>query len=415
MNSHFGPELESLLLLQERFDCMYEMWSRRNAGRLCDLSYANAYDGPDPAVITAIKQALESTRSRDLQYTPYGGSTTTRRLIADRLRETHAEPFSWRDVILTPGAMAALNVVFRALKTGGRDEVVVLTPCWMDYPLYLVQLGLIPVLVPLNRETFRLDFDAIDHALNADTRALVFSQPANPTGIVYGDDELLRLAQLLRRRYPGSSEPPVIISDECHREIVYSPDPPVSPSRHYDSTIIVYSFGKALLMQGQRIGYVAIAPRLRHRDDFQRAAERNCRMMGFCSPTALMQLAVQKLLAYRPDLARFAGRRDRIIRGLRTCGYKVVDSQASFFVYVTSPEPDDFEFAKRLAIQGVIVTPGSLFHDPGHFRISITASDDMIDRALPVFESARKLSNSFAAQQSKVSATLQTVGQHGSD
>jgi aspartate aminotransferase len=386
MTGDLSPDLEALLRPQERFDRLYQVWCRR-AATFCDLSYANAYDGPDSTVITAIKEALESPRSLSLQYTPYGGSTITRRLIADRLRKTHAEAFSWRDVILTPGAMAGLNVVFRALKTGNRDEVVVPTPCWMDYPLYLVQLGIVPVLAPLKRHTFRLDLDAIDQALTTDTRAIVFSQPANPTGVLYSEDELADLARLLRDRFANRDEPPLIISDECHREIVYPPHTFVPPSRYYDSTVVVYSFGKALLMQGQRIGYIAVSPRLKSRSEFRRATERNCRMMGFCTPTALMQLAVQQLISYRPEVARLQQKRDRILDALRGFGYSAVCSQSTFFIYVRSPKPDDFEFAEQLASQGVFVTPGSLFHDPGHFRICITASDRMIDRALPVFES----------------------------
>jgi aspartate aminotransferase len=384
-----SPDIEALLLPQERFDELYQLSCRRAAGDLCDLAYANAYDGPDSKVIMVIKEALESEGTLSFQYTPYGGSTITRRLIANHLCETHSAAFCWRDVILTPGAMAALNVVFRSLKTSGRDEVLVLTPCWMDYPLYLVQLGLIPIFVPLKADTFRLDLDSIEEAITSNTRAIVFSQPANPTGILYGDDELARLAQLLRTRCK-KRQSPLIISDECHRDFVYPPHSFVSPSRHYDSTIIIYSFGKALLMQGQRIGYVAVSPRFPAREHYRRMLERNCRMMGFCTPTALMQLAIRRLLAHHANLIVLRRRRDQIVTSLLMTGYSVVPSQATFFIYISCPEPDDFAFATRLADKGVLVMPGSLFHNRGHFRICVTASDEMVDRALPVLKSAFK-------------------------
>jgi aspartate aminotransferase len=111
-------------------------------------------------------------------------------------------------------------------------------------------------------------------------------------------------------------------------------------------------------------------------------------MMGFCTPTALMQLAIRKLLAHGPDLQRLSARRELLSSALRAYGYSVVPGQATFFLYVRSPDPDDFAFTERLASKGVFVLPSSLFHDSGYFRVSLTASDEMVERARPVFESA---------------------------
>ncbi|HYH01457.1 MAG TPA: aminotransferase class I/II-fold pyridoxal phosphate-dependent enzyme [Terriglobales bacterium] len=386
MIGHLQADLERLLSFQERYDLLYRKWVRRVGRNYCDLAYANAYDGPDTAVVQAIRDTLDDPSTLNLQYSPYGGSTITRRLIAERLSRLHKLSFQWQDVVLTPGAMAALNIVFRGLKTGESDEVIVLTPCWMDYPLYLVNLGLKPVLVPLKRGTFTLDLSSIRKALSPNTRAIVFSQPANPTGVIYSQSELTELADTLNN--VRGSKSPIIISDECHREVVYPPNVMTSPTQCYDATIVVYSFGKSLLMQGQRIGYLAISPRFPDRERARLSAERNCRMMGFCMPTALMQVAIRQLLDHEPSIDRLSARRERVLAALTFYGYSVLPSHATFFIYVACPEPDDFSFAERLASRGVFVLPGSVFHDPGYFRISLTASDHMIDSALPVFESA---------------------------
>jgi aspartate aminotransferase len=266
MSGQLSPELETLLTLQERFDQRFELWRLRAGVYTCDFAYANPYDGPDRTVMGAIEDALHTLRILQLQYTPYGGNAVTRRLIAERLSETHDSPFGWRDIVLTPGAMAALNVVFRAVRTTAVDEVVVLIPCWMDYPLYLTQLGIKPVLVSLTRDAFHFDLACIERAITPATRAIIFSQPANPTGVLYCDEELARLAELLREKATGSSQPPILIADECHRQVVYLPDKFVSPLQHYDATVIVYSFGKSLLIQGQRIGYAAVSPRMPSRE-----------------------------------------------------------------------------------------------------------------------------------------------------
>jgi aspartate aminotransferase len=380
-----GPELEVLLSAQERFEECRKEWTVRAGRNLCDMAYANPYGGPAPEVVAAIGDALRSDRVLDLQYTPYGGATITRRLIAQRLSQTHGEPFRWRDVVMTPGAMAALNVVFRFLRgSDGGGEVIVLTPCWMDYPLYLTNLGLTPVLVPLRRGTFRLDLDAIERAIGPATRAVVLSQPANPTGVLYSLEELQALAAVLDAAGRGTGNRPWLVSDECHRDVVFGPSAFVPPGRYYDRTLVIYSFGKAYLIQGQRTGYVAVPPRVDERDALARHFERLCRAMGFCTPTALMQLAVRRLLTITPDLGPLSARRARVSAALVEAGYDLPDSEATFFLYPRSPDADDFRFAERLARQGVLVLPAALFHDRGHFRIALTASDEMVDRALRV-------------------------------
>jgi len=251
-----------------------------------------------------------------------------------------------------------------------------------------VERGFRPVLVPLQRAGFRFDFSRLAAAITPATRAIIFSQPANPTGVVYSDEELARLAGLLREKSAGAIVPPVIVSDECWRDVVFPPDSFASPLRHYDSTLIVYSFGKTLLMQGQRIGYVAVSPRMKGREALRQLLPTLCRVMGFCTPTELMQVAIRKLLAHTLDLRDLRARRDAMMTALRSYGYSVIPPQATFFLYVRSPDPDDFAFTQKLASRGVFVLPGALFHDQGHIRISMTASEEMISRALPIFRSA---------------------------
>jgi aspartate aminotransferase len=380
------PALTRWLDAQERVDELRARALRHGGRAFADLAYANSYDGPPPEALAALRGAVDSARSLALQYTPYGGATVPRRLVGEALRKSHGLPFDHRDVVLTPGAMAALNVVFRAARHEGEaSEVVVVTPCWLDVPLYLENLGLVPRLVPLDRRTLRLDLAAIEAALGPRTRALVLSQPANPTGLLYDAEELGALAALLERA-PGR---PLLVSDECHRDVVFEPHAFVSPASFYDATCVVYSFGKRLFLQGQRLGYAAVSPRHPERRALARTLERLTRVMGFCTPTALMQLAVGDLLRVPSDLGRVARRRERVVAGLLEAGYDVVPSQATFFVYPRAPGGDDLAFAERLGGRGVFVLPSAVFHDAGRFRLSFTASDEMLDRALSVLSAAR--------------------------
>jgi aspartate aminotransferase len=375
-----SARLEELLAVQERVDTLRDEAIRRAGAGLADLAYANSYDGAPAEVLEVLRGALAPARPLDLQYTPYGGGTVARRLVAESLTASHGDRFQFRDVVLTPGAMAALNVVFRAVREDvGAGEVLVVTPCWLDYPLYLENLGLGARLVPVQPRSLRLDLAAIEAALGPQTRAVILSQPANPSGVLYGADELRALGELLGR----AARPPLLISDECHRGFVLPGQTFVSPMAFYDRTCLVYSMGKSLFLQGQRIGYLAVSPRHPDRRPFARLLERLMRVTGFCTPTALMQQALEGLLPLRPDLTALIDRRARALDGLERAGYKVVPSQATFFLYPES-RGDDMTFTERLARRGVLVLPAGVFHHRGHFRISLTARDDMLARALTV-------------------------------
>ncbi len=382
MVSSVCASLEELLEPQERFESLRKDTVLRSGKHLCDLSYANPESGPTDEVRAAIADALNSNRALDLQYTPYGGATISRRLIAQHLRRTHGLEFGWRSVNLTPGAMSALNMLFRLVraKRTGPAEVIVPVPCWMDYPLYLHNLGLTCKFVPLRKGSFSLDLEAIESQLNENTCAIIITQPANPTGRVYEAKELQALSRLLS----SQRQPPMLISDESHRDVVPETITKlVSPSAFYPNTCVVYSFGKHLALQGQRLGYVAVSP------DFENAAqlasdlERWARIMGFCTPTALMQKAVRKLLGVVPDWEDLIANRDFAFSYLEEQGIDYVRSDATYFVYCAAPGWDDFKLAEQLAERHVLVLPGPVFHHHGYFRISLTSADESLRSALP--------------------------------
>jgi len=384
-----SPAIEELLVVQERVDSLRSEATRIAGSALCDLAYANSYDGAPPAVIAALRAALRADRPLSLQYTPYGGNPIARRLVADALTASHGMRFHFRDVVLTAGAMAALNVVFRSLAGGADGEVIVVTPCWFDYPVYLANLGLETRFAPVDSRTLRLDLACIDAAISPRTRAVVLSQPANPTGMVYDVGELRALADLLAR----APSAPLLVSDECHRDFVFPEHDFVSPAALYERSCVVYSFGKSLFLQGQRIGYVAVSPHHPQRLEYATLLERLTRAMGFCTPTALMQRALGDLLELTPDLFRVVDRRARALSALRAGGFDVVPSQGTYFLYPRTPEgDDDFAFTERLARRGVLVLPAPLFHHRGHFRISLTERDDTLDRGL------ERLSEELVAQ-----------------
>jgi aspartate aminotransferase len=382
------PELASLLEPLERFERLRRQASRLG-NRLADLSYANPYSGAQDGARTAIAEALEDERLLDLQYSPFGGQTLVRRTVADALQESHGLPFTFRDVVLTSGAMAALHVALRTAAAGSGDHVVIPVPCWLDYPLYARHIGLRATLVELEPPDFALDPEALAAAFTARTCAVLLSHPANPTGRSYGADELSALSAVLREAESNLGCRPTLIADETHRDFI-APGGYLTAASFVDRTIVVYSFGKYHFMQGQRLGYATVSPR--HPERTQASAEmvRWTRITGLCTPTALMQRAVSRLLALRYDQSWLDQWRRRFLDDLDQAGYIVVPPDGTLFLYVQTPDAaDDFLFIENLASHGVLALPAPVFHHSGYFRLSLTGSEPMLERALSALTALR--------------------------
>lgn len=371
---------------QARFEAIRRHHHHRTGGRLIDLAYPNPPEAP-AAVIAALTQTLREVDGGALQYTPYGGATIPRRHVAHALRRSHDTPVRVDDVVLTPGAMSALSLTLAAALERPDDlqptngEVAIVTPCWLDTPLYAAQQGGTPVLVP-TREDGHLDLPAIAAAVGPRTRAVVLSQPANPSGVLYGEAELRTLARILE----SQPSPPLLVSDECHRDFVFDA-PFVSPLGFYERTAVVYSFGKRLLVQGQRLGYVAFHPAL---EGWSERVRELARAMGHATPTALMQRALPELLSLEVDTSFIRARRRRAVERLASVGFEP-RGEHTMFVYGRVPAPwDDLSFCELAASRGVLVLPSSVFHAPGGFRVAVTADDDALGAGLDLLASLRE-------------------------
>jgi aspartate aminotransferase len=379
-------ELEQLLEPLERFEQIRRR-AVRFGDRLADLSYANAYEGPPQAVRSALQATLADARPLDLQYAPFGGATLSRRAVADRLSAGDGLPYAFHDVVLMPGAMPALQLALRVAGPPG-GEVLIPTPCWMDYPLYARFAGLVPRLVPPCGPDLELDLAALRAAASSRTRAVLLSHPGNPTGRSR-TAALAELARALREIEREHGCELTLISDETHRD--FMPDHRTAAAA-FERTIVVYSFGKYHLAQGQRLGYAAVSPRHPAGRAVAEEMVRWTRIAAIATPTALMQRAIPRLLGLRHDLGALEAERRRVLDSLHEAGYDTVGSGATMFIYAKTPPrfPDDFALAEHLAGEGVLVLPAPVFHHEGHFRIAVTGASRNLDRALSALRSAHE-------------------------
>ena len=293
------------------------------------------------------------------------------------------------DVAMTNGGFAAIAVAVRTLVEPG-DEVIFISPPWFFYEILILAAGGEPVRLTLQPPSFDLDVDQIAAAVGPRTRAVLVNSPHNPTGRVYTAETLTSLADALGDASARIGHPIWIISDEPYNRIVFDGRRAQSAAEFYPHTVITYSYGKTLLAPGQRIGYLTVPPTLP-----ERAALRDEIFMqqiagGYQWPNALLQHALADLEQLSIDIEALERRRDRLVPALREMGYEASMPEGTFYTMARSPIPDDAAFSETLARHHVLVLPGSVVEVPGWFRISLTASDEMVEASIPRFDAARR-------------------------
>lgn len=292
------------------------------------------------------------------------------------------------DVAMTNGGFAALAVALRTLVQPG-DEVVFVSPPWFFYEILILMAGGDPVRVTLEPPTFDLDVDRIAAAITPRTRVVLINSPHNPTGRIFSEASLASLAEAMTEASERTGHPIWILSDEPYNRIVFDGRTAPSPATIYPHTVVTYSYGKQLLAPGMRIGFLSVPPTCPERQELREAIFVQQIGGGYQWPNALLQHALADLEHLTIDIDALQRRRDRLVPALREMGYEASMPEGTFYTMARSPIADDVAFGDILARHRVLVLPGTVVEVPGWFRVSLTASDDMVESAIPRFAAAR--------------------------
>jgi aspartate aminotransferase len=350
-----------------------------------DFAFGNPHDMPVEAFVEAYHRHLDPQRPDWFAYTRTDPAAAE--VVAASLRGITGLDWDPADVFITDGDFAALAIVFRLLLDPG-DEVVFMSPPWFFYETLIAAAGGRAVRVDLEPPDFDLPIAAIEAAITARTRAVVVNSPQNPTGRVYGEEELRALGTALENASERIGRTIYLVSDEPYRRVVFDGRTAPSPSAVYPPTFVTYSYGKVLLAPGERIGYIAIPPTFPDREEVRDNVGVWQFAMGWAFASATLQRAIGDLERLSIDMERLQRRRDRLVGAMRDMGYESTLPEGTFYILVRSPDPDDIAFARTLARRDTLVLPGTIASLPGWFRLSVTASDEMVERGLPVFETA---------------------------
>ncbi|HTP11526.1 MAG TPA: aminotransferase class I/II-fold pyridoxal phosphate-dependent enzyme [Anaerolineae bacterium] len=354
---------------------------------ICDFVVGNPHEMPLPDFVAALQRWSVPQNKDWFAYTD--NDPQARAVVANSLRERRGVPFEPDDIFLTNGSFAAQAVTLHALIDSG-DEVIFLSPPWFFYESLIMSSGAVPVRVKLQPPGFDLDVKAIEAAITDRTRAIIVNTPNNPTGRIYSPSMLESLAEVLTRASERLGRTIYLLSDEAYSRIVYDGREFCSPTEFYPHGLVLYTYGKTLLTPGQRMGYIALPPTMPEREQLRPALFLAQMMLGYAFPNALLQHALPDLEPLTIDVAHLQRKRDRMVKILRDIGYEVNVPEGTFYLLVRSPLEDDVAFIERLAEQNIFCLPGRVFELPGYFRISLTANDDMIERAAKGFAAVLK-------------------------
>ncbi len=360
---------------------------RRDGDGVCDFALGNPHEMPMPEYPATLKRWTEPQHKDWFGYTL--NNRKAQEAVAESLAKRMEMPFEPEDIAMTHGAFGGLAVSIRLL-AGPGDEVVYMSPPWFEYESMILAAGATPKRVRVDSQTLDLNLERIEQAIGEQTRCVIVNTPHNPTGKVFPADTLERLGRLLALESERRGRPIYLVSDESYNRIVFDGCVFTSPVSFYPYSLVIYTYGKTLLTPGERIGYIALPPTMPDRETFRAAIRTTQLVSGWIFPNATLQYALPELEQMSIDMTHLQRKRDRMVTGLRDAGYRLHAPEGTFYFMVESPEPEDATFVERLAAANVLVLPGHIVDMPGRFRISLTANEDMIERALPIFSAVRE-------------------------
>jgi aspartate aminotransferase len=368
-----AEQMERSSWIRRMFEIGIQLRQERGPENVFDFSIGNPDVEPPAAVLDALRLVVAQPRPHGHGYMPNAGFPEVRARIGARLG------LSADDIIMTNGAAGALNTVLKAILDPG-DEVIVLNPCFPEYRFYVENHG--GRVVPVETDSrFRPDPDRIRIAIGPRTKALILNSPNNPTGAVYDAGVLRDLDRLVR-------PPMLVLSDEPYRSIVYDGLRPPDTLQHIERAVVAWSWSKAMAIAGERIGYLAIPPRLPEAVALRNACTFATRILGYINAPAIWQWVVAEVPDAAVDIAQYQAKRDLLCDALQAAGYDAPRPQGSYYVFPRTPIPGDIEFIGILQEEGILAVPGSGFGRPGHMRLSLTIPRPDLERALAGFARA---------------------------
>lgn len=371
--------------IREIFAYACERKARIGAENVFDFSLGNPSIPAPEAVRASIERSLAEFAPEELHgYTPAPGLPEVRAAVAGSINRRFGTAYNASRVFMTVGAAASISCTLHALTSPG-DEVIVISPYFPEYKVWIETCGCACVEAPAQPYTFRLSVGSIMKAITPRTAAIIVNSPNNPTGAVYAREVLERLANCLDEVNRTREQPIIIISDEPYRELTYGAEVPWLPEI-YPHTVVCYSYSKSLSLPGERVGWVLVPDSCYEGDRAMAAVAGSARALGFVCAPALFQRVVADCVDEPCNIEAYDRNRRTLMYGLGEMGYSLVEPQGAFYLWVKALESDAEAFCERARRFELLPVPSDSFGVPGWVRVGYCVDHATIERSLPAWQ-----------------------------
>lgn len=360
------------------------------AENVFDFSLGNPNVSAPNKINESIKEILDNESTTMVHgYMSNAGYDDVRDKIADSLNNRFSLDLSKNNIIMTVGAAGGLNVVLKTLLNPG-DEVIAFAPYFLEYKAYVSNFDGVLKEVKPNIPSFQPDLLDFEEKITPLTKAVIVNNPNNPTGVIYTEDTIEKIATILKKKEEEYNHEIFIISDEPYRELAYDGAFVPYITKYYKNTIVGYSFSKSLSLPGERIGYLVIPSEVSDFENVFQAASIANRILGFVNAPSLLQRAVAKSIDSKTDIEYYNRNRKELYKILTELGFECVKPEGAFYLFVKSPLENEKEFCNMAKEFNIIMVPGSSFACPGYVRLAYCVSYETIINSKNAWEKLKQ-------------------------
>ena len=357
-----------------------------------DFSIGNPTVPAPECVKEAILELLEKEKSDILHgYTSAQGDFEVRKGLADYMNNEYNCQLKADNFYMTCGAAASLCITLKALTASSLDEFIIIAPFFPEYSIFIKSAGGKVVIVPADTYNFQIQMDLLAKAITSNTKGIIINSPNNPSGVIYSEETLKSLGDLLKRKSKEYNKSLYLISDEPYREIVFDGIKAPYVPAFYENTIICYSYSKSLSLPGDRIGYILIPDEVGNSKDIYTAVCGAGRSLGYVCAPSLFQKVILKCIGKTSDVNLYDINRKMLYDKLSEIGYECVKPNGAFYLFVKSLEEDSLNFSENAKKLNLLIVPADDFGCPGYVRISYCVDPQMIKRSFDAFKKLKDL------------------------
>ena len=379
-------------IIREIFEYSKARAAEIGAENVFDFSLGNPSVEAPAVVNETIKELLETKNSVQLHgYTSAQGDAGVRKVISDSIQERFGVEMDPNLIYMTCGAAASLTSCLRALVESEEDECIAFAPFFTEYRVFVENAGGKFVVSMPEEKTFAIDLADFAAKINVHTKAVIVNSPNNPSGVVYSAKTIKGMCDILRQKQEEYGHDIYLIADEPYRELVYADVEVPYLMNYYDNTLVCYSYSKSLSLPGERIGYIAVNPKMNDGKNVYLAVCGAARSLGFVCAPSLFQQVIARCHDTKVNVEAYKENRDLLYDNLTSYGYECVKPDGAFYLFVKSPvEGDAYAFYEKAKEKEILVVPCDDFGVKGYVRVAYCVDKQRVINSLPAFEKLAK-------------------------